>query len=120
MKTVKAISALMFFIGCATAPAVTMAACAPSDIAVDKLEGRVQRNYIYIVGRLQNNCSMETGVEIKVTIYDKAGDILAINATWPASINNIPAKSYYPFEHMMKRIAGFSNFEVRVIATKTW
>jgi hypothetical protein len=100
-------------------PALAQAACTPSDIAVDKLNGRVDGDYIYITGRLVNNCASATGVQIKVTIYNKAGDILAANDSWPASINNIPARSDFPFQQGMDRRPGFAKFDVRVIATKT-
>jgi hypothetical protein len=94
--------------------------CRPSDIAIDKIKGRVDGDYIYITGRLVNNCATETGVQIKVTVFDKKGDILAVHDTWPASINNIPARSDFPFQDMMSRVQGFSSFDVRVIAAKEW
>jgi hypothetical protein len=59
-------------------------------------------------------------VQIKVTLYDKDGGILTVHDTWPASISNIPAKSDFPFEDMIRRQPGFKSFDVRVIATKTW
>lgn len=116
MKTTLLAAALIISFGVASA----QAACTPSDIAIDKLKGRVDRDFAYVVGRLVNNCKIATGVQIKVTTYNKAGDILAVNDIWPASINNIPAKSDFPFEYGMDRLAGFSTFDVRVIATKTW
>ena len=118
-KGAKAIVLVLFITGLAVPPEL-LAACGPSDIAVDKLKGHVKRNYIYIVGRLRNNCSIETGVQIKVTIYNKAGDILAVDDSWPASVSNIPAKSDFPFQHMTERLAGFESFDVRIIETKTW
>jgi len=114
---------VVFLLSVAMAPIAALAqsgGCQPSDIGVDKLKGRVERDYIYIVGRLMNNCAQATGVQIKVTIYDKAGDILTVDDSWPASINNIPARSDFPFETMIRRVHGFAKYDVRVIATKTW
>jgi len=83
--------------------------CNVSDIGVDKLNGRVDGDWIYIAGRLINNCARPTGVQIKVTIYDKGGNILTVHDPWPASVNNIPARSDFPFEDMIQRVEGFAN-----------
>lgn len=112
-------SAALFLAGLiATSGAV--AQCKPADIGVDKLRARIEGAYIYISGRLINNCSQATGAQIKVVLYDKDENILDVNDSWPASINNIPAKSDFPFQTMMDRRKGFKQFEIRVIDTKVW
>ncbi len=116
----KPCAALLIAASLAVAPIASAQPCTPSDITIDKIKGRVDGDYLYITGRLVNNCSAATGVQIKITIYDKSGDVLDVSDTWPASINNIPAKSDFPFRDMMRRVRGFSKFDVRVIATKAW
>lgn len=96
------------------------AQCKPSDIDIDKVRGRVDGDYVYVAGRLVNNCASATGVQIKITVYNKAGDILTVRDLWPASINNIPPRSDFPFEIMVPRQAGFANFDTRVIGTRVW
>lgn len=80
----------------------------------------MEGTYIYITGRIINNCAEETGVQIKIAIYDKSGDVLTVNDSWPASINNIPARSDFPFQDMLRNVPRFSKFDVRVIAVKRW
>lgn len=112
MKTV--LSALLFSI---TAPVI---ACQTSDIAIEKLNGRVDGDYVYITGRLVNKCAQATGVQVKLTVYDKAGGILSVNDFWPASIDNIPARSDFPFQYMVRRQPGMAKYEARVISTNVW
>lgn len=93
--------------------------CQSSDISVGKLNGRVEGRYIYIAGRQVNHCTHPTGAQIKVTIYDEDRNILTVHDSWPASINNIPDGSDFPFEDMIDT-GGFSSFDVRVVSTQTW
>ena len=95
-------------------------ACSTSDIKIDKVNGRVDGDWIYVAGRLINNCDKPIGVQIKVTIYDKNGNILTVHDSWPASIKNIPAHTDFPFEDMIQRVRGFDKFEIRVIEVKNW
>lgn len=99
---------------------VPVPGCTVSDIGVDKLNARRQyENYIKITGRLTNNCAQATGVQVKVTSYDKAGNILGASDIWPASVSNIPGNSEYPFE-WLDDLPGFARFEVSVIAVHPW
>jgi hypothetical protein len=94
--------------------------CTVSKIAVDKLKARPEGyGYFRITGRLTNNCDQPTGVQIKVTVYDKAENILASPDGWPASTSNIPAHSEYPFE-WLQEAPGFHKFTVSVISVRTW
>lgn len=96
------------------------ASCTVSKIAVDKLKAQSKGyGYFRITGRLTNNCDQATGVQIKVTVYDKADNILASPDLWPASVSNIPAHSEYPFE-CLQEAPGFHRFTVSVISVRTW
>lgn len=93
--------------------------CRTSDITVDKLGARVDYGYTHFVGRVRNGCNQAVGVQLKLTAYGSSGDILTVDDFWPASINNIPANSDFPFE-TLDRIGGVKSFTVNVIDVKTW
>ena len=108
----------------ATAPASARspgaAGCKTSDIVVDKLRSDSStKGYIKITGRLTSNCADDIGVQIKITTYSKADDIISSRDIWPASIKNIPAKSEWPFE-WIDASAPVSRFTVNVIDVKAW
>jgi HIRAN domain len=96
------------------------AGCGVSDISVDKLHAHTEdTGFTRITGRLTNSCASAIGAQLKVTVYDKADEILNVDDIWPASINNIPARSEFPFE-WVERVDGISRFTVSVIAVKSW
>jgi len=67
-----------------------------------------------------NNCDLETGVQIKISILDPAGGILRVSDFWPASTNNIPPHSGFPFQAEMEGNDSFDRFQVTVIDVKRW
>ncbi len=94
--------------------------CAISDITIDKTNVKVDMDMLRIVGRVINNCSDSTGVQLKIVLYDTEGNIQKVQDMWPASINNIPPHSNFPFEFLTKQIDGFEKMEMRVIDVKKW
>jgi hypothetical protein len=94
--------------------------CQASDFALDELRSRHQHSGIYIVGRIMNNCDAETGVRIKVAILDHAGGILRVSDFWPASTENIPPHSGWPFQTELDGVDSFDRFQVTVIEVKRW
>jgi maltose-binding protein MalE len=101
-------------------PAGSSSGCDESKIAVDKLRARIEYSeYAHVTGRLINNCDQATGVQVKITVYGKSGDIVKVDDIWPASVKNIPPHSEYPFE-WVDRIPEFDRFTVSVIDLKTW
>jgi len=95
------------------------APCSVSDIKIDKLRDRQDGEYIYITGRLINNCSRAIGPEVKITLYDSEENILAVNDMWPASLNNVPANSEFPFQDV-ERVEGFDKVTAQVIGLRAW
>jgi hypothetical protein len=73
-----------------------------------------------LIGSIVNKCDTPIGVQIKVIFYDETGGILRVEDMWPASIDNIPAHTDYPFQVRIGRVVGFKRVEVRVIETRTW
>ncbi len=72
-----------------------------------------------ITGRISNNCAEAKGAQIKITTYNRAGDILSDHDFWPATINNIPANSEFPFEWVHTKVV-FAKFTVTIISVKSW
>lgn len=104
----------------ATAPESLGAPCSASDFAVDKLRARKEESgFTRFTGRLTNNCAQAVGAQVKLTAYNRAGDILYVQDFWPASINNIPARSEYPFD-WLEKVDGLNSFTVTIIGVKTW
>ena len=114
-------SAGLVVVLCLSDTAYSQTNCTAANIKVEQFraqnEGSITTS---ILGVLLNGCNVPTGPQIKVTFYDQAGTILRVEDMWPASINNIPPKSYFPFQVRLNRVEGFSWAEVRVITTKTW
>jgi hypothetical protein len=100
--------------------ALAQSPCKVSDIAIQKLKVRDERSITYLVGKLVNNCASPTGVEVKAVFYGKDNEILKVRDMWPASINNIEARSDFPFEIMDDKVEGYSRVEMRVIAVRAW
>ncbi len=59
-------------------------------------------------------------MQIKIAILDHAGGILRVADFWPASTDNIPAHSGWPFQTEMEGDDSFDRFQVSVIDVKRW
>jgi hypothetical protein len=102
-------------------PAITMPTmCEPSDISVEVHSTRVEYDYAYVTGRIINNCSSPTGVQLKVTLLDEQGGVITSHDPWPASISNIPARSDFPFEDQLSVNRRPAQADVRVIRVRRW
>jgi len=98
----------------------TQAECRTSDFTFEKLRAQpAGYGFTRIMGRITNHCAQATGVQIKITTYNHAGDILSDVEIWPGGINNIPANSELPFEWVDTN-AVFAKFTVTIIAAKSW
>lgn len=95
--------------------------CGPSMIKIEKLkvinEGTVTTS---IIGVLKNGCSTAVGPQIKFVFYDRSGEILRVEDMWPASINNIPPQSDFPFQIRIEQVNGFKKIDARVIEVRRW
>ena len=103
-----------------TVPKAKPTTCHASDFAFDQLKSRHHQGYVYIVGRVVNNCDKDTGVQIKIAILDHAGGVLRVADFWPASTDNIPAHSGFPFQTEIEGVVSFERFQVTVIDVKRW
>lgn len=94
--------------------------CHVSDIGLDKLAEHTNEYAVTVTGRILNNCSMPVGVQLKITLYDKTGAVLAVSDPWPASTNNIPAKTAFAFEALFLETKGMAKYDVRVVRVNSW
>jgi len=96
------------------------AECGTSDFTFHDLRAQpAGYGFTRITGRISNNCAEAKGAQIKITTYNRAGDILSDNDIWPASINNIPPNSEFPFEWLHTKVV-FAKFTVTIISVKSW
>jgi hypothetical protein len=94
--------------------------CRTSDFTFHELGAQpAGYGFTRITGRISNNCAEAKGAQIKITTYNRAGDLISDDNTWPASINNIPANSEFPFEWLHTK-AVFAKFTVTIISVKSW
>jgi hypothetical protein len=94
--------------------------CGTSDFTFHALRAQsAGYGFTRITGRISNNCAEAKGAQIKITTYNRAGDILSDNDFWPASIDNIPANSEFPFEWLHTKVV-FAKFTVTIISVKSW
>jgi hypothetical protein len=95
--------------------------CQIKDIVLDKFnvldDGVVTTR---ILGRINNNCTNPTGVQLKVVFYDKGGNLLKVQDMWPASVSNIEPHSSFPFEVTIEKVQNFAKAEAKVIRVSTW
>lgn len=94
--------------------------CPVAKISIDKFHVYDEDIVTHVIGRINNHCDTATGVQIKVTFYDAAGNIARVEDPWPASTNNIPPHSDFPFEFVIERVKSYAKVGVRVIATNHW
>ena len=94
--------------------------CSAGDFKVKGLRGTDEYGYANVVGTLINSCSEAAGVELKVTLYDKSGDVVNTEDEWPASVSNIPPRVPYPFKLMLSSGSGWSKYSVVPIDAKQW
>lgn len=75
-------------------------ACSVSEIQI-KQATLVHRGpsgrYSVVVGELFNGCSDAAGVQIHITLRDKAGQVISTGDSWPAGTHNIPPHTSYSF-----------------------
>lgn len=94
MKTV--VAAALFLVA-----SIASAACQTSDADVKVVRWYDEQNlkmYFFVVGELVNNCAEPVGIQVRFIGRDKAGNLVDTKETWPASIQNIPARSRQPFK----------------------
>ena len=108
-----------------TLPIGPAMACSLADIEVRQAEVIVGNRATYVVGELANECSDETGVRIRITLRDDAGDVLLTGDFWPASGRNIPSRGRRGFTYVVspvdrspKRRA--TSIAVEISAVRKW
>jgi hypothetical protein len=96
------------------------AECGISDFTFHELRAQpAGYGFTRITGRITNNCAEAKGAQIKITTFDRTGDLISDDDIWPARINNIPANSDFLFEWIHTKPV-FAKFTVTIISVKSW
>jgi hypothetical protein len=95
-------------------------ACSTSDVEVSKLRGESNGGYLYVYGVIKHKCSEPVGVQLKLTAYNKKGDIVDDRELWPASVRNIRPSTPYPFKLILETGGVKGTLDVDVIRVKQW
>lgn len=101
-------------------PATNVSACTPAQFTLSKIQTSEDSGYIHLTGIATNNCSVAAGVQIKWTLYDAHGNVIADQEFWPASTNNIPPHTQYPFEYMQSAESYMTRYGVMPISVQRW
>lgn len=73
------------------------------------------------VGVLTNRCSQPVGVQLKMVAYDKSGNPVAVNDSWPASVNNIPPGDYiFSLDTWIDYNPAIKTFTLQPISVRQW
>lgn len=73
------------------------------------------------IATLENNCTESTGVQIKITSYDKSGTPISTKEWWPASIRNIPPGSYsFSLDQYLNYDPSITSFSVTPVDITQW
>lgn len=104
--------------------------CSTSQINLRNVNHRIDYDYLYITGFIQNNCPFSTGVEVKITVVGAISgterNVITSRNLWPASTNNILPSQEYPFETMIRfdeRIRdslSWWDYDILVTGVKEW
>src|SRR4051794_29341032 len=90
-------------------------ACGKEDITLKQADWyRGPGKYVKVVGELINNCDKAVGVALQITFRDSSGKVVGTSVLWPASTDDIPAHTNYPFDVPVEVHAAPDKFEARV------
>lgn len=95
--------------------------CSPNNIKIKGLTGVDEDGgYARITGVLINNCHEPMGVQLKITLFDKSGNVVDTEDEWPASISNIQPHIEYPFKRLISADRIWTKYSVVPIDVKRW
>jgi hypothetical protein len=94
--------------------------CAPTAFAVSGEKFRREHGYIFVTATATNSGKVACGVQLKFTVFDKAGSPLASQDFWPASVRNIAPGAAEHFTYQLRFDAGAATYEIRPIDAKAW
>ena len=96
------------------------AECGTSDFTFHELRAQpTGYGFTRITGRITNHCAEAKGAQIKIKTYNRAGELISDDDFWPASVNNFPANSEFPFEWLHTKQV-FAKFTVTIVSVKSW
>ena len=94
--------------------------CTADQFKLSKLRTYEDSGFIHITGIIANTCNQSAGVQLKWTIFDKNGNVISDEEFWPASTNNIPPHSQYPFEYLKQGEGFMTRYTIGPISADHW
>lgn len=94
--------------------------CQATNFTVKGLRSRRDHDYTILVGTITNDGAVACGVQVKVSVYNKDGEVLQTKDPWPASIRNIAPGAGENFEVFMQFDRNIKSFNVVPIDAKAW
>jgi hypothetical protein len=101
-------------------PVAQSNSCTPDQFKVTGLRGTNEYGQLSVVGTIRNTCAYAAGIQMKLTTYDKSGNVLNTEDEWPASVSNIPPDSPYPFKLMIAADDTMQKFNVINESVTKW
>ena len=104
------------------------ASCSVSDIKITSMKakfvntcGSTDCTHMTGVATLENSCAEATGVQIKVTAYDKSNSPVSTDEVWPASVRDIPPGSYtFSLDQYLEYDPSITSFGLEPIDVTQW
>lgn len=95
-------------------------ACSPSVFTVKGEKFRREYDNLRFTATVVNGGSMACGVQLKISTYDKAGDVLDTKDFWPASVRNIAPGASENFSYFIRYDKAATNYDIVPIDARVW
>lgn len=99
---------------------VIVPTCSKYEIEIRQIDWRTSDIGVKVVGELFNGCSEDIGVELQLVFRDQNGHVVFAEYPWPASMDNIAARSAYPFMMEFPIDQPFATMEAHVNKVSRW
>ena len=111
---------LTLLLACAALGAQAAPQCSADKFVIVSKTGRMDDQFLYVVGKVRNDNPVACGVQLKMEVYDKAKNLIDTRESWPASISNIAAGSTYSFKMHMERARDSKGYSIEVARARAW
>lgn len=95
-------------------------ACGVESVTLDKLRAESQHDILYIYGTMKHKCPEAAGIQLRITVFGKDGEIVDVVKPWPASVRNIPPNENYPFKILARTTSVKGTYNVEIESVKRW
>ncbi len=107
-------------LGTGNASSAAIPTCSPRNVTLNKTTVNTRGDYATLTGIVRHNCPGSTGLKLKWTAYNSDGSVAFSQEFWPASTNNIPANTDFPFQFMNQAPRGQWTYIVVPAEVHAW